>query len=298
MRILVKIGGAQLEAAGPRAALCQAVARAKKAGHQVVIVHGGGNQIRTVGKAMGLQDRYHDGLRITDAATADVVLMVLGGLVNRTLVASLQREDVSAVGVSGADGNSFTARQLTKPNVDLGFVGAIDTVRPQLVQSLLALDHVPVIATVAPGREEHPAAGREAGLDAERDANPVAERKADGGPFFNLNADHAAGPLCRAFDCDALLFLTDVPGVLDAEGQRIARLSPADCERLVASGVAKGGMLPKLEAALMALRDNPRALVKIAPAAAHDAVNAALADDTGTRFWTDDTNQTMEVPHG
>jgi acetylglutamate kinase len=146
---------------------------------------------------------------------------------------------------------------------DLGFVGAVDCVQPQLVQTLLASGYVPVLATTAPGR-----------------AAPAGE------PFFNLNADHAAGPLCRAFGCDALLFLTDVPGVLDAQQQRIAVLTPADCEGLIAAGTAKGGMLPKLDAALLALRDNPRALIKIAPANAPDAVLASLRSSIGTTFTT------------
>jgi len=273
VRILVKIGGAQLEESAPRQALCQAVARAYQAGHELIVVHGGGNQIRALGKALGIEDRYHEGLRITDARTAEVVLMVLGGLVNRTLVNSLQRALVPAVGISGADGASFSAKKLLKPGVDLGFVGTIDTVRPELVQTLLAARQVPVIATVAPGADSP-----------------------DGEPFFNLNADHAAGPLCRAFHCDALLFLTDVDGVFDAERRRLARLTPADCERLVRSGVAKGGMLPKLEAALQALRDNPRALVKIAPAGAPDAVLDALRDDAGTRFR--DPGHASELHHG
>jgi len=261
VRILVKVGGAQLEEAGPRAALCQAIGRAHEEGHELVVVHGGGNQIRQLGKALGLPENYHDGLRVTDARTAEVVLMVLAGLVNKTLVRSLQRVGVPAVGLSGADGGTFTAKRLEKPGVDLGYVGAIDQVQPHYVMTLLSTGHVPVVATVAPGT----ASG-------------------DGEPFFNLNADHAAGPLCRAFGCEALLFLTDVPGVFDAHGQRLARLTPMDVERLVATGVAKGGMLPKLDAALMAHRDNPRALVKIAPANAADAVLQALRANTGTEF--------------
>lgn len=275
MRILVKIGGAQLEEAGPRAALCKAIGRAHAEGHELVVVHGGGNQIRQLGKALGIQEQYHDGLRITDARTAEVVLMVLAGLVNKTLVRSLQRCGVPAVGLSGADGNSFTARKLEKAGVDLGHVGAIDQVHPQLVQMLLSTGQVPVVATVAPGTTS-----------------------AEGEPFFNLNADHAAGPLCRAFGCEAVLFLTDVPGVLDAQGQRHDRLTPADCERLVQSGVAKGGMIPKLDAALMALRDNPRALVKIAPANAPDAVLGALRSGVGTQFTTPQAAAERESAHG
>ena len=131
MRILVKIGGAQLEETEPRAQLCKAIAAARRQGHEIVVVHGGGNQIRQLGGELGLQDRYHEGLRITDARTADVVLMVLGGQVNRTLVAALQRAGVPASGICGADGSSFAARKLTKPGVDLGFGIVEGEGRPQ-----------------------------------------------------------------------------------------------------------------------------------------------------------------------
>ena len=105
--------------------------------------------------------------------------------------------------------------------------------------------------------------------------------------LYNINADHAAAPLARALGCDAILFLTDVPGVLDANGQRIARLSPTQCEALRADGVLRGGMIPKVEAALLAMHALPNGLVKIAPAAGDDAVLAALRADTGTRFEKD-----------
>ena len=273
MRLLVKIGGAQLEQPAPRAQLAQALAAARGDGHELVVVHGGGNQIRTLGKALGIQDRYHDGLRITDAPTAEVVLMVLAGLVNKTLVATLQQHGLDAVGLCGADGGTFAAAPLVRPGVDLGFVGTIGEVRPTLVARLLADGRVPVLATTAP---------RHGG--------------APGEPFYNLNADHAAGPLCRAFGCDAALFLSDIPGVLGAQRERLPRLSPADCAALVRDGIATGGMLPKLEAALLALRDNPRALVKIAPANGLDAVRDALLDHVGTRFVPD--HDTTETAHG
>ncbi len=261
MRILVKIGGAQLEETGPRAQLCKAIAAARRHGHEIVVVHGGGNQIRQLGQELGLEERYHDGLRITDARTADAVLMVLAGQVNRTLTAALQRAQVPSVGLCGADGGTFVARRLHRPGVDLGYVGAIDLVRPQLVQTLLAADYTPVIATVAPGLHG--------------DASS---------PFFNINADHAAAPLCKAFGCDALLFLTDVPGVRGKNGELLRTLTPVDCQRLSADGTATGGMLPKLDAALLAVKENPRALIKIAPAGEPDAVLAALQPDVGTTF--------------
>jgi acetylglutamate kinase len=266
-RLLLKIGGAQLEQQAPRARFCRAVATARAAGHELVIVHGGGNQIRALTQRLGLPERYHAGLRVTDAATADAVLMVLAGQVNRLLTAALQAAGVAAAGICGADGGSFTATPLVRDGIDLGYVGQVGATDPGLVATLLGNGYVPVIATVAPG----PGAG----------------------PFFNLNADHAAGPLCRAFGCDALLFLTDVPGVLDAGGRRLAALTPADCARLVADGTAHGGMLPKLEAALLALQENPRALIKIAPAAGDDCVREALGA-AGTRFVTAVTTTTPD----
>lgn len=268
MRILIKIGGSQLEQPDSRQELCRAVQAAREQGNEVIVVHGGGNQIRTIGKAMGLEDRYHEGLRITDAQTAQTVLMVLGGLVNRTLVAALQRADVPAVGLTGADGNTFTAKPLVHEDVDLGFVGSVDAVDSRLVETLLASGNVPVLATVAPDGDEP------------KDGALAVEQ-----PFYNINADHAAGPLCRAFGCDALLFLTDVKGVLDAEQRLMPLLSKHDCDRLIQSGVATAGMRPKLESAYRAAAENPHAIVKIASANQPDCVLAALRDGVGTRFF-------------
>ncbi|MFK7742668.1 MAG: acetylglutamate kinase [Planctomycetota bacterium] len=263
MKILVKIGGAQLEHPDARSRFCAAVAAACRAGHEVLLVHGGGNQIRSVSESMGLESRYHEGLRITDEATAEVALMVLGGLVNKRLVQSLTANGTAAVGLTGADGGTFSAKKLTRAGVDLGFVGAVDQIDPSLVQTLLAAGTVPVLATVAPPTQH-------GGCE----------------PFFNINADHAAGPLGYAFGCDVLLFLTDVPGVRNAKSETMPMMNDADCERLIASGVAKGGMQPKIEAAQLAARANPQAIVKIASAKGADCVLAALRDGAGTRFFS------------
>lgn len=262
MRILAKVGGAQLEQPAARAALCRSVARAKAAGHEIVLVHGGGNQIRSLVKSLGLQERYHAGLRITDAATADVVLMVLAGLVNKELVHALQVAGVHAAGLAGADGRSFHVRKL-RLDVDLGYVGEVGRIDPNLVETLLDGGFTPVIATAAPLAR---------GEDAPDDH------------FYNINADLAAGPLARAFDCDALLFLTDVPGVLDHEKNLIESLSPERCAKLTAGGVITGGMIPKVEAALGAWRENKDALVKIAPGGTENCVLHALDSGVGTRF--------------
>tara|TARA_R110002072_G_scaffold269079_3_gene428221 strand:+ start:16060 stop:16953 length:894 start_codon:yes stop_codon:yes gene_type:complete len=297
VRILIKIGGAQLEQLGPRRQLCESIRLAQEAGHEVLIVHGGGNQIRTTTLALGLQDRYHEGLRITDAATADAVLMVLGGKVNRTLVHTLATCRVKAVGLTGADGSTFTAKPLVRSGVDLGYVGSIDKVDRTLVEALLKSGHVPVIATVAPGT--HEASAAPAASNTPADSSEALESEATDEPFFNINADHAAGPLCHEFDCDALLFLTDVDGVLDREGRLMPLLTDNDCERLVLTGVVAGGMQPKLESAQLAAHANPTAIVKIAPAAADNCVLAGLRDGAGTRFFATANKSTPgELQHG
>jgi acetylglutamate kinase len=290
MRILAKVGGAQLEEPAARASLCDSVARARAAGHEVVLVHGGGNQIRSYVRALRLDERYHAGLRVTDAATADVVLMVLCGLVNKELVHALQSAGVPACGMSGADGATFHARKLvveavhsadpgqsvsgvssggnraSSETVDLGYVGHIADVDGRLVETLLGQGYVPVIATAAP---------------------LAADDTASADHFYNVNADMAAGPLARALDCDALVFLTDVEGVLDGDRARIATLTPERCAKLRAGGVVHGGMIPKTDAALAALAQNPDALVKIAPAKGEDCLLRALDVATGTRFVND-----------
>jgi len=260
VRILVKVGGAQLEDAGAREELVRSIAAARDAGHEIVLVHGGGNQIRTLVRRLGLPETYHAGLRVTDAETAEVVLMVLAGLVGKTLAAAFERHGVRAVSLCGADGSTFTSVPEHRDGVDLGFVGAVGTADARLVETLLAQGYLPLIATVAP---------REHGPD---------------GTFYNVNADMAAGPLARALRADALLFLTDVPGVLDAESRLIPGLAPERCAELARSGVIRGGMIPKVEAALAALAGNPKAFLKIAPASGASAVLAALSPGVGTRF--------------
>jgi acetylglutamate kinase len=268
VKLLVKVGGAQLEDPAARGELATSVARARSAGHELVLVHGGGNQIRALVRSLGLPERYHEGLRITDAATADVVLMVLAGLVNKELVLALGQAGLRAVGLSGADGQSFAAERTELPGVELGYVGSIGTADPALLGTLLEAGYLPVVATSAPlaahahGPRDH---------------------------FYNVNADLAAGPLARAIGADALVFLTDVPAVLDAEKRRLPSLTRARAEELRAEGVIAGGMIPKVEAALAALALLPTGTVKIASATGADAIQAALDPRNGTRFLAEET---------
>jgi acetylglutamate kinase len=261
-RILVKIGGAQLEEASKRRELAEAIADARRDGLEVVLVHGGGAQIRALSRRVGLQDRYHDGLRITDADTADLALMTLGGSVGRALASALEEAGVRAVSLTGADGGTFSAAPHRPDGHDLGYVGVPHVVRPDLMEALLGWGAVPVIATVAP-------------LDPSCDG--------DRSRFYNINADHAVAPLARALGCGTVLFLTDVEGVRGTDGARIPVLTPRAAGELRTEGVLTGGMIPKVSAALDALAGYPDAVVKIAPAGP-DAVRQALQDDVGTRF--------------
>jgi acetylglutamate kinase len=262
MRLLVKIGGALLEEPAGRQRLAQEVGRALGMRHQVVLLHGGGNQMRALQQRLQIPDRYHQGLRITDPDTADVALMVLGGSVNRLLVGSLLAAGLRAVGLTGADGNLFFARRKVLPGVDLGYVGEATAFDRSLIDTLAAAGYVPVVSSVAtlvPG---------------------------DPGPrdrFYNINADEAAGPMAVALGCDAALFLTDVPGVLDQHKALIPELTIAATEALIRSGVIRGGMEPKVRAALGAAAAGCP-LVKVLPGDAEDPILGGLIPGRGTRF--------------
>jgi acetylglutamate kinase len=260
MRILAKVGGAQLGDAAARAAFASAVASARAAGHEVVLVHGGGDQVRAWSKRLGIEDRYERGLRVTDDATAEVVTAVLGGEVGRELVRALSAAGLRAVSLTGADGGLYTAR---RKDPRLGFVGEVERCDASVVEALLAAGCVPVIASIAP-------------LDVACEG--------DGSRFYNINADSVVGPLAAACGAGAALVLTDVPGVKGADGVVVPSLDPAACAALEDSGVIAGGMLPKVAAALAAAAAAPNAVVKIAPSAGADALTRALEPSVGTAF--------------
>lgn len=264
MRILVKIGGAQLEEPSARAAFASSVAAALGEGHELVLVHGGGNQIRALAERLDLATVKVDGLRVTDAATAEVCLAVLGGSVNRTLVGALGSAGVRAVGLTGADGGLMHVRVHRPGGRDLGYVGEVSQVDTKVIDALLAANLLPVVASVAP-------------------LSPQEEGARD--HLYNVNADAAAAPLAAALEADAVLFLTDVPAVLDGSGAPVASLDYAQAGALRSQGVLGGGMLPKLDAAFGAADARPSALVRIAPAAGEDAINSALADGVGTTLY-------------
>ena len=239
MRFVVKLGGAGLETPALLDGCVRAITELVRDGNQVVVVHGGGAQLTRTLKALGKESTFINGLRITDAETRDVALMVLAGRVNKTLVAALGAHGQPAVGLSGGDGLLFRARKKrTVP--DLGYVGEIAASDPRWIEAIWQLNGVPVLSSMALGFD---------------------------GEYYNINADEMAAACAVACRADALVFLTDVPGVKDANGEVLRWLSIDQIAEMAKSAVISGGMLPKLGACREALLSGVKR-VRILPAEA------------------------------
>jgi acetylglutamate kinase len=239
MKYVVKLGGAGLETPSLLEGCTSAIAELVRDGHQVLVVHGGGVQLTRTLKALGKQSEFINGLRITDAETRDVALMVFAGKVNKTLVAALGAIGQPAVGLSGGDGLSFRARKKrTAP--DLGFVGEIASSDARLIEAVWQTNCVPVFCSMALGFD---------------------------GEYYNINADEMAAACAISCKADALVFLTDVPGVKGASGVVMRWLSIDQIAEMTKSAVISGGMLPKLGACREALLNGVKR-VRILPAEA------------------------------
>lgn len=225
--IVVKIGGSTL---GSHDTTLQDLVALQREGLRPVVVHGGGKVISRWMERQGIRPRFVDGLRVTDEASLEVVVAVLSGLINKTLVASLLALGGRAVGICGADGGVLQGKVKDRR---LGLVGSIVRVDVTPIKALLEAGYIPVVAPVA---VHHPGGGkRTAGL-------------------LNVNADTAAGEIAAALEAERLVFLTDVEGVLDPSRRLIPRLTERQARSLMRSRIVAGGMLPKLEACLTALR--------------------------------------------
>jgi acetylglutamate kinase len=239
MKYVVKLGGAGLEDPSLLQGCVRAIAELVRDGHQVAVVHGGGVQLTRMLKALGKQSEFIAGLRVTDAETRDVALMVLAGKVNKGLVAALGALGQPAVGLSGGDGLIFRARKKrTAP--DLGFVGEIASSDPRWIEAIWQLNGVPVISSMALGFD---------------------------GEYYNVNADEMAAACASACRADALVFLTDVPGVKGSDGEVLRWLSIDQIAEMAKSAIITGGMLPKLSACREALLNGVKR-VRILPAEA------------------------------
>ncbi len=222
-RTVIKLGGSILINAELRKKLVAQIAELHRAGHELILVHGGGKQIAALLEKLGVESRFHDGLRITDAAARNVVQMVLAGQVGKDLVAELARVGVNAASIAGGDGQSFLAEKMNaEDGTDLGFVGRIVKTNSTLIDAMLAAGVMPAVACLAMGEADK--------------------------EYYNVNGDQMAASVAAGCQAETLVFVTDVGGVLDGEGKQIAQLNRAGINELMASGVASGGMRPKLRA--------------------------------------------------
>ncbi len=243
MKYVVKLGGAGLENPSLLAGSMRAITELVRDGNQVAVVHGGGMQLTRTLKAFGKESQFVNGLRVTDAETRDVALMVLAGKVNKSLVAALGALGQPAVGLCGGDGLVFRARKKrTAP--DLGFVGEIAASDPRWLEAIWQLNGVPVLSSMALGFD---------------------------GEYYNVNADEMAAACAIACRADALVFLTDVPGVKGATGEVLRWLSIDQIAEMAKSAVISGGMLPKLGACREALLNGVKR-VRILPAEAAGSI--------------------------
>jgi acetylglutamate kinase len=214
----------------------------KQVGINPVVVHGGGPQIGDMLKRLNISSAFADGLRITDQATVEIVEMVLSGSINKQIVTAINGAGGLAVGLSGKDGRLIQARKLRRtvrdPDsniekiMDLGFVGEPTRINPEVLRALDASRAIPVIAPIGVG---------------------------EGGETYNINADTAAGAIAAALNASKLIMLTDVPGVLDKAGQLVPTLTPKQALMLLGDGSVSGGMIPKLETCLDAVRGGVQA---------------------------------------
>lgn len=232
--VVVKYGGNALAGASDHDALAlfaEDIVLMHTVGIRPVVVHGGGPQINDLLARLGIESRFSNGLRVTDAPTMDVVRMVLNGQVNPQIVSAINTHGNIAVGLSGEDGRIL---QATPRSGDLGFVGDIERVRPELVQSMLDDGFVPVISTVAVDTAGQP---------------------------YNINADTAAGAIAAALGAEKIVYLTDIAGLrrnVDDPSSLIHRITLQELRSLISDGTVAGGMIPKVESCMEAVRGGVR----------------------------------------
>jgi acetylglutamate kinase len=246
--VVVKLGGTTL--AEQRQVLLEVAAVART--RPIVLVHGGGKRVTEWLERLGVKTRFENGLRVTDPEALEVAAAVLRGVVNSELVAALRDAGCDAVGLSGVDGGLLIGQRVP----DLGLVATVTGLRRDLLDSLMVGGQVPVVAPLA--RDEL-------------------------GVVCNVNADDAAAGIAAGLGARQLVLMTDVDGVRDASGRRLASITPAEAEALIADGTISGGMVPKVRAALAALAwDGAEAI--ISDGSAPDALVRSLTDPTfGTR---------------
>ncbi|MGO9603795.1 MAG: acetylglutamate kinase [Candidatus Binataceae bacterium] len=233
--IVIKYGGHAMQSEELRLSFAEDVVLLDLVGMNPVIVHGGGPQITELIGKLGLKSKFVRGMRVTDEATMEAAEMVLQRI-NKDIVALISRHGGRAVGLSGKDGDLIMSRKMRmvvrdengrKSNLDIGFVGEVDRINPDVIRTLEAANFIPVIAPTGVGRD---------------------------GQTYNINADVAAGEIAAALKAEKLILLSDVEGVKDREGQLISTLDAAEARKLIARDIIHEGMIPKVECCIEALQ--------------------------------------------
>jgi len=225
--VVVKYGGNAMVEERLKQSFARDIILMKYVGINPVIVHGGGPQIGELLKKLGKESRFVKGIRVTDEETMDVVEMVLVGKVNKEIVGLINHFGGKAVGLSGKDGGLITAKKLKPKGKDMGMVGEVKSINPHVIETLDQSKFIPVIAPVGVG---------------------------DDGKTYNINADNVAGKIAAALKAEKLILLTDVQGVLDKDKKLISAINIQEAKNLIRKEVAIGGMIPKLECCLDALK--------------------------------------------
>jgi acetylglutamate kinase len=261
--IVVKFGGSAMVDEDLKQSFARDIVLMKLVGMNPIVVHGGGPQIGELLERLSIPTEFVDGMRVTDAATMDVVQMVLGGLVNQEIVSLINANGGRAVGVTGKDGKLIEATQLKiqreSPEhkapeiIDIGHVGEVQTINRDILDTLIAQDFIPVIAPIAVGPN---------------------------GESLNINADIVAGKLAESLAAEKLMLLTDTPGVVDPDGTTLTGLSAGDIHQLISDGIISGGMLPKITSATEAVRGGVHSAHIIDGRVSH-AVLLEVFTDTG-----------------
>jgi acetylglutamate kinase len=239
--IVVKYGGTAMVDERLKSGFARDIVLMRLVGINPVVVHGGGPQIGRLLEKIGKESRFVDGMRVTDSETMDVVEMVLGGLVNKDIVNLISRHGGRAVGLTGKDGDLIHARKLTitrsSPElevpeiIDMGHVGEVASVDASVVDMLVSGDFIPVIAPIGVGEDGH---------------------------SYNINADLVAGRVAEVLGAEKLILLTNTTGLLDKQGELLTGMTAAEVDGLIADGTIHGGMLPKIQCALSAVKSGVR----------------------------------------
>ena len=252
MKLLIKLGGTLLEEKETRRRLAAEIAAVVEAGHETVVVHGGGKRLSRYLGTHGIESEFRHGFRVTPPEMLDAVLRVFAGEINHHLVAELNNAGARAVGLSGIDAGLVRAVPLAE---ELGAVGKVDQVDASILNLLTAQGYLPAVACVAGGRHDN---------------------------IYNINADQMAVACAGGFAADELIFLTDVEGVLDQNGMLVPKLTAGQAENLITSGAAHGGMEAKLRAAMAGLGEEIACVRIVAGAVKGVLTRVARGEQMGT----------------